>query len=159
MIGRERPQLSRQLGAAAAGQLIGVHLGRKSESLSSPENAPGLLYSESGFFHEDIAARGELLPRDCRDHLVDQEIQVFRPIVPVLGRHHVGTEKGGDQTNRLLRCQAPVDPEQLELGLFIQTVATLALHRSDAESEHLLEESSGALHQLFLGCGPGLLDG
>src|SRR3954463_16227748 len=63
----------------------------------------------------------------------------------------MGTEEGGDQTDRLLISQLTVDPKKLELGFLVQSVPTLAFDGGHPEREHFFEEAAGACQQLRLG--------
>ncbi len=68
-------------------------------------------------------------------------------------------EKRRHQAHRLFVGQPAIHPEQLQLGIGVESVAALALNRGDAEREHLPEKARGSLQQICLGGRPGLPHG
>ena len=55
------------------------------------------------------------LPRRRGDHLLADQADVARPVIPVFLRHRVGPQEGGDQVHRVAPVQGTDGPELLQL--------------------------------------------
>ena len=95
--------------------------------------------SEDALLAEDVAPPGDVLPRHRRDHLVDDEIDVFRAPVPVFGRHFMGPHEGGDHRDGVPAADVRNHAQQLQLGRGGQAVAALDLAGGRAVRQHLVE--------------------
>ena len=81
----------------------------------------------------------------CRrgDHLLADQADVARPVIPVFLRHRVGPQEGGDQVHRVAPVQDPDGPELLQLRLRVQAVAALGLAGGGAQAQHLVQGPGG----------------
>ena len=73
--------------------------------------------------------------------------------------NRVGAEKSRDQSHGLAVREIPIDPEQLELVLPVESVSALAFDRRHPEGQHLAEKSGGPLGQRLLARFPRQSDG
>ena len=60
------------------------------------QDPPALLHGEDALLAEDVAEGGEPALGHGRDHLLDEQAHVAAAVGPVLERHLVGAQEGGD---------------------------------------------------------------
>ena len=123
---------------------------RQSGARAGVENARGFLRREDAGLTEHVAPLGESLGRDRRDHAVDDQRDVVLSPGTVLDRHLVRAEERRDDVDRLRRADPPDGPQQLQLGLEIQSVAALDLAGRRSAREHLVEAQARVLDELIL---------
>ena len=99
---------------------------------------------------EDIDPAGV---RSCRfQHGADQQVEIRRPVLRILGRHNVGAEEGGLAAELASYLECP------NLIMNSQPIATLDLNSGRAESPQLSDPRGEQAPQLIIGGGAGCRD-
>src|SRR4051812_31110698 len=101
-------------------------------TLARPEDVSSLFDGKGGLLHKDITEARKAVARDLRNQTLGEKLDIPAAIVLEFRGDNVSTQKGRHQSHRLTLCQPSVHPKQLQLGVFSETVAALALNRGDA---------------------------
>ena len=127
------------LRAADGVDLVAVALRLQAVPQSGFEDAAGFLGGEHARLAEHVAELAQAVPCGEGDHLLRQQADVARAILPVLRRQCVRAEEGGDQLDRLLPIQLLHRAQHLQLRLGVQAVAGLGLTGRHSQGEHPLQ--------------------
>ena len=150
VIAARRPKLHRQLRRTGPGQLFRMQSRRHPVFLSGFENSFRLRPRKRPAIAKHIAEFRQLLARHFRHQSLRQQRDIFFRSVrlsPEFRGHHVRSQKGGHNFQRLFRRQFPMQSQNLQFASDIEPIPALRLNRRRAVRRKLFQRRRCALLQ------------
>src|SRR5690348_2228663 len=118
------------------------------------QDAPAGGHREHPGLAEHVAPGREARPRDGGNHVVAERRDIPVGMRPMFGRDFVRAQEGGDDAGAAVGLQAFDHPELLQLGVEIEPVSRLDLHRRRTVRPERVEARAGQQIEVVLGPVP-----